>query len=98
MITSIPNLRFTFLLFLLLFFVPLLSLDFALAADAGERPRARDIGIAVGISGETAVIAPAPKAKAGRMLPGRPTAVAARYMVPITAARTTDGGSPVTKA
>ena len=50
------------------------------------------------ISGETAVIASALKAKAGRMLPGRPTAVAARYMVPITAARTTDGGSPVTRA
>ena len=50
------------------------------------------------ISGEIAVITPALNAKAGRMLPGRPAAVAARYTVPITAARTTDGGSPVTRA
>lgn len=48
--------------------------------------------------GGTAVMIPALKADAGRMLPSLPTPTATRYTLPVIAARTTDGGRPVTRA
>ena len=54
--------------------------------------------ISLRTGGSNPTINPAARANAGKMLFGRPMAWAAKYMVPMMAARSTDGDSPLINA